>query len=69
MLLFQTLLLALLPLAQSIPTSSSGQLEARDDGKTLLDTYQAKASANMKAILKTRTSGCTLRNVVVRKEW
>ncbi|KAL2070879.1 hypothetical protein VTL71DRAFT_13905 [Oculimacula yallundae] len=69
MLQFGTLLLALLPLAQALPASSSQQLTARDAAKDQLEAYTAQAASNMKAILASRTSGCTLENVVVRKEW
>ncbi|CZS97222.1 related to monophenol monooxygenase (tyrosinase) [Rhynchosporium agropyri] len=64
-----TILLALLPLAQALPASTSQQLTARDEFKHQLDAYQTQASDNMKAILANRTSGCTLDKVVVRKEW
>ncbi|KAL5325986.1 hypothetical protein ACEPPN_007123 [Leptodophora sp. 'Broadleaf-Isolate-01'] len=69
MLHLQTLLLALLPLAQALPTSPLQQLTARDAAKDQMDAYQAESSANMKAILANRTSGCMLDNVIVRKEW
>lgn len=37
--------------------------------KETYDLYRTQAAAAQKTILGQRTSGCTLDNVIVRKEW
>jgi hypothetical protein len=52
---------------QAIPTLAPGyDFSTRQDD---YDEYNAIAFKNQMAILEQRQSGCTSRNVIVRKEW
>ncbi|CAG8953371.1 hypothetical protein HYFRA_00010116 [Hymenoscyphus fraxineus] len=43
--------------------------DTNEVAKIKYDTYRARAFATQVAALKNRTTGCTLKNVIVRKEW
>jgi hypothetical protein len=52
---------------QTIPNLAPGyNFSIRQDD---WDEYNTKAYANQMAVLEQRQSGCTSRNVIIRKEW